>query len=244
MNHGGRQINQAERVLPELGASTLRCSRFVLLALLLLVCGAAALAIDCPLSKWCLNCRWPEYVERVLQIGESFGSGIGAVMLILVAFQLAPERRRMIPRVVAITFGAGVAADLLKLLVVRVRPHHFDFAGGVWQTFGEWLPVGSGGSGHQSLPSGHTAVAVGLAIALVWFSRRGFWLFFGLAALAACQRVASGAHYLSDVLFAAALASSVAFVCLVPGRLSAWFERRESPGLNRFLAHDGSGDGG
>jgi len=234
MDDGDSQINQAERLPPgQVGAALsqalpVRRSWFPFLPVLFLVGGIVAMAVDCPLAKWCLDCRWPAFVGELLQIGESFGSGLGAALVILAAFQLAPNRRWAIPRVITITFGSGIAAVLVKLLVVRVRPHHFDFVGGVWQTFGEWLPIGSGGSGNQSFPSGHTAVAVALAIALVWLYPRGFWWFLGLAVLAACQRVASGAHYLSDVLFGAAVGSTVALACLCVGPLPARFDQWES----------------
>ncbi|MFM7292258.1 MAG: phosphatase PAP2 family protein, partial [Planctomycetia bacterium] len=45
----------------------------------------------------------------------------------------------------------------------------------------------------------------GLAAALTWKYPRGTWLFVALAAAAAAQRVASSAHYPSDVLFGAAV---------------------------------------
>lgn len=205
-----------------------RRSWLLILPLLFLAGGAAALAVDCPLARWCLDCRWPQWASELFQFGECFGNGLGAALVILATLQLAPDRRRALLRVVAITLGACIAADLLKLLVVRVRPHHFHFAGSVWHTFGEWLPIGSGGSAYQSFPSGHTAVAVGLAIALVWLYPRGFWVFLSLAVLAASQRVASGAHYLSDVLFGATAASMVAVACLSRGPMVAWFDRWES----------------
>jgi membrane-associated phospholipid phosphatase len=227
--HGGEGPIDQGRLLPEVsGKSTLQRSWFSLLPLLFLLCGVAALAIDCPLAKWCLDRRRSDFEKDLLQVGACFGNAIGAALAILAAFDVMPERRRAIPRVVAITLGAGIAADLLKLLVVRIRPHHFDFAGSVWQTFGEWLPLGTRGSSNQSFPSGHTAVVVGLAIAMIWLYPRGLRLFSALAVLAACQRVAAGVHYLSDVFFGAAVGSMVAVVCLSVGRLPAWFSRWES----------------
>ena len=234
MENAERQTSEADRLRSEHIAtagshfSSIRRSWLFLLPVFFLAGGVAALAIDCPLAKWCLDCHWPAFARELFQFGECFGNGLGAALVILAAFQLAPERRRAIPRVAAIALGSGIAADLAKLLVVRIRPHHFNFAGSVWQTFGEWLPIGSGGSGSQSLPSGHTAVAAGLAIGMLWLCRRGFWLFLGLAVLAACQRVASGAHYLSDVLLAATVASTVALACLRVGPLAKWFDRWES----------------
>lgn len=203
-------------------------SWFPWLPVLFFVSGIAALAIDCPLAKWCLNRHWSEYAEELFQFGESFANGLGALAFILAAFQLAPKRRWAIPRVIAIVVGAALAADLVKLLVTRDRPYHFDFSGGVWTTFGQWFSLANVESVHQSLPSGHTATAVGLAIALTWHYPRGWWLFSVLVFLAACQRLQCSAHYLSDVLFAAAVGSAVAVVCLCIGPVPRWFDRWES----------------
>jgi membrane-associated phospholipid phosphatase len=206
------------------------------LPVLFVVSGAAALAVDCPLAQWCLHHHrnWPEYAEELFQFGESFANGLGAAVFILAAFQLAPARRRAIPRVIAIVVAAAIAADLVKLLVMRTRPYGFDFAGGVWATFGQWFSVHVD-SVDQSFPSGHTAVAVALAIALAWHYPRGAWLVAALALLAACQRLQCGAHYLSDVLFSAAVGSAAAVVCLSIGPIARWFDQWESRGKVVFV---------
>ena len=213
-------------------ASTARCSWLPWLPVVFLMCGLMALAIDCTLAQWCLrhHGNWSEYIEELLQFGESFGNGLGAAVFILAAFQLAPKRRRAIPRVIAIVVGAAIAADLVKLLVTRTRPSGFDFAGGVRETFGQWSSLTNMESVNQSFPSGHTAVAVGLALALAWHYPRGAWLFSALAFLAACQRLQCGAHYLSDVLFSAAIGSTTAVVCLSIGPVARWFDQWESRG--------------
>jgi len=178
----------------------------------LLVAAAAALVIDCPLARWCLEGNCPEFLEKLLHICEPFGHGLGVLVIVLAIHQLDPARRGALPRVLACSWGAGLAADLIKMLVVRVRPHHFSFEGGVWTTFGGWLPLTGAGSGGQSFPSAHTATAVGLAVALVWLYPAGGRLFAALAVLVACQRIAGGAHYLSDVLCGAAVGILVARV--------------------------------
>jgi membrane-associated phospholipid phosphatase len=62
----------------------------------------------------------------------------------------------------------------------------------------------------QSFPSGHTATAVGLALALSSLYPGGRRLFALLAVLAASQRVLFDAHFLSDTLVAAGIACFVA----------------------------------
>ena len=112
----------------EVNSASLRRSRLPVQSLLLLACGLAAFSIDCPWAQWCLSHKWPGFASELLQIGECFGNAIGAALVILAAFHLLPTQRRRILRVVAITFGAGITADLVKLLVVRTRPHHFDLS--------------------------------------------------------------------------------------------------------------------
>lgn len=208
---------------------------------LLTLAAAAALAIDVPVA-WKFR-RWndPKLSPTVraylgyFDAFEPFGQGMLGVPLVLIAIhQLDPGRRWAIPRLLACSLLAGAAADLLKMLVVRIRPNDFGFDGPVWATFGQWLPllsVGSEwlnvGSEWQSFPSGHTATAVGLAAGLVWLYPNGRFLFPALAALVGCQRVVSCAHYPSDVLAGAAAGSLVALLFLKVGRLPTWFARWE-----------------
>jgi membrane-associated phospholipid phosphatase len=149
----------------------------------------------------------------------------------LAIYVLDPARRRKLARVLAMSFGAGMVANWLKLLVARVRPHRFDFAGTVQDTFLRWLPLGAGGSARQSFPSGHTATAVGLAIGLAWLYPRGRWLFAGMAVLVASQRVVSGAHYCSDTLVGMAVGWVFAMPFLHNAWLAAQFDKLESRSL-------------
>lgn len=168
-----------------------------------------ALAVDCWLAQWCRQ-SCPDSIRRALQLGELFGHGLGILLVLLIVHQLDPLKRRWLPRALLITWGAGLAADAAKLIVARTRPHHFDFHADVWQTFIGWLPLASSSSGQQSFPSAHTATAVGLAWALGWLYPQGRRLFVFLAVLVATQRLASGAHYLSDALAGAAVGCLVA----------------------------------
>jgi membrane-associated phospholipid phosphatase len=145
----------------------------------------------------------------------------------LFVFQLDPKKRWVIPRLLVLPLGAGLLVDAIKITLVRTRPFAFDFQGDVWNTFGGWFPSHNLGSDYQSFPSGHTATAVALAITLAWIYPRGRWLFVTLAVMVAGQRVFGAAHYLSDVLFSAAVGSAVAIARLyVPwiSRQSDWFE--------------------
>jgi membrane-associated phospholipid phosphatase len=210
----------------------------LILPVLLLAAAAAALRVDCLLAQWCVDKKCPGEFRRLFGIAEPFGNGYGVVAVALAIYLLDPARRRKLGRFLAMSFGAGMAANGLKLLVARWRPHKFDFSGTLQDTFIQWLPMGAGGSARQSFPSAHTATAVGLAIALAWLYPRGRRLFAGLAVLVACQRVASGAHYLSDTL----VGMSVGWVAAMPFLHNAWlaaqFDRLEGRAIR--LRHGAS----
>lgn len=204
--------------------------------LLLAVAGLAALAIDLPLARPAHFHTWPKAITEQLQRFEVFGYGVTAGVILVVVWVLDPRRRSTMPRLALMVFGAGMAANGLKLLLARMRPRDFEFEGDVWSTFGKWLAFGAGGSKFHSFPSAHTAVAVGLAVALSAMYPRGRWLFALFAVLVGCQRVVSGAHYPSDVLWGAAVGWLVAIgvgrASLVP--LGFWHWENATPKQSPF----------
>lgn len=218
---------------PAVAASAVPRRRGWLLAAVLAMAAFAAMPLDCPLAQWCLARNCPRVVREILYLIEPFGNGMGVCVIALVIHQLDIARRRALPRVLACSLGAGLAADVVKLTLARTRPSFFSFEGGVWATFGEWFPLTSAGTAGQSFPSAHTATAVGLAAALVWLYPAGRRLFPAMAVLVACQRIEAGIHYLSDTLFGAALGCLVATAVLNSGRLAGWFDRWERGGAIR-----------
>ena len=197
------------------------------LPLMFILAGFLALAVDCPLGRWCVEKNCPASLENLFSIMEPFGNGLGVAIIGITIFFLDPKRRWALPRILCCAYSAGLAANGLKLLVSRTRPHSFDFHGGVLHTFGDWFPLASAGSIGQSFPSGHTTTAVALAAALVWLYPRGWCLFPVMALLVGCQRIQSGAHFLSDVLWGAALGSLIALAFLKIGRLPQWIDKLE-----------------
>jgi membrane-associated phospholipid phosphatase len=171
--------------------------------------GVLAMPIDLPVANWCLGNHCPAAIKKLLALAEVFGHGFGVVAILLSVAVLDPVRRWTIPRLVICSLGAGLLANVGKLILGRVRPHHFDFTGGVRATFLKWFPWGTGESLQQGFPSSHTATAVGLAIALAWIYPRGRWLFAMFAVLVALQRIESGAHFVSDTLWGAAVGIAV-----------------------------------
>jgi membrane-associated phospholipid phosphatase len=149
---------------------------------------------------------------------------------------LDPGHRQMIPRVLAASLGSGLVANIFKLLLARTRPHHFDLQGETLDSFAGWFPMLGNTSWDQGFPSSHMATAAGLAIVLASIYPRGRWLFPALAALSGFQRVLAEAHFLSDVLWGAAIGCIFASLCIPGGRLSQVFDRLEQ----RLTAGTGS----
>jgi membrane-associated phospholipid phosphatase len=202
--------------------------KFVWPALLVLL-GVAAMRVDLPLAHL-LRSKGLPGLNKPVQLAEVFGHGVGVAAILLTAWIVAPQVRAKLPRVVGAAYLGGLAADVAKLFLARARPHtiHQWTDLRVTDTFHGWFPFFSNGSSWQSFPSSHTAVAVGLAIGLSWLFPRGEWLFAAFAVLAGAQRVVSGNHFLSDVLWGAALGWLCATACMPGGWLSPLFDRLET----------------
>ena len=98
----------------------------------------------------------------------------------------------------------GLAAELLKLLVRRLRPDP-ELFGYAFRSFtdGPWSNRGMG------MPSSHTLVAFAGAFALARLFPRARWVFYLLAGGCGLSRVMATAHYLSDTVVAACVAWGV-----------------------------------
>ena len=201
----------------------------------LVAIGGAALAIDLPVAGWCKAHRVPGEVGRLVNLLEITGHSLGAAIALIAVLVLdrtlrlpAPGRfgagERAFARMVAATYLGGLLADAIKVSIERVRPRAADLAG-----VASWLGTFGDGSlavdrphlnDLMSFPSGHSAVAAGLAAALAWRYPHGWILFAMLAAATAAQRVVTSAHYPSDVACGAAVGLVGAACCLGGPRLT------------------------
>lgn len=205
------------------------------LAAALAIIGCVALFVDLPVAGWFRTHRLPGDLARLVDFSEVFAHGLGAAVVLGVTVsldmrlrklgQVAAARRDVI-RLFLAAYAGGLVVDVIKALVVRVRPRSCDFAAmhSALDTFGaaaagmvSGIPAEGGlrkSVELMSFPSGHAAVAAGLATALAWKYPHGRWIFGALAACAAFQRVASSAHFPSDVAWGAAIGVAAAAVCL------------------------------
>jgi membrane-associated phospholipid phosphatase len=129
----------------------------------------------------------------------------GIVALALILHDRAPGGLPTLPRASRrglLLFGSaalgGIIAELLKIVLRRERPGLTDGA----HVFRPWSehPFSNAQLG---LPSSEVAVAFAAATALARLFPEGWLLWYGLAVGCAFTRVASGAHFMSDVLLAA-----------------------------------------
>ena len=208
-----------------------------LLAAIFAIFSGVALAIDLPVTRLVDQYSLPGDLRKLVALAEVFAHGIGVACILLTVYVLDWRHRRRVLRIASCAFGAGMLANLGKFSIARYRPRVLDdevLWGSVWDTFCGWFPILTGtpsqvqhSSDIQSFPSGHTAVAVGLAIGLSRCYPHGRWLFVLFAVLAAMQRLESSAHFPSDTFAGAALACLCCGVCFDPRLLGKWFDRFE-----------------
>ena len=212
-------------------------NRTYLLAAGLALAALLAFAVDLPLARFAATRSLPRELSKLFALSEVFSHGSGVLLVVITVAVLDRLSWPKLPRLLTTAYGAGILANIVKVMVARTRPNatDLDLQGSVLDTFHGWLPALWSADGtaawnrsFQSFPSGHTATAVGLAIGLTWMYPRGRWLFLVLACLAACQRMDSGAHYLSDTLAAAALACLWAGLCVDRRAIGRLFDKRES----------------
>jgi membrane-associated phospholipid phosphatase len=199
----------------------------VWLPLVLAIIGWAVLPFDLSVARWCLERHCPDPLSKWLSLCEVFAHGLGVAAILASIAVLDPIRRINLPRLAVASLGAGLAANACKLVLARVRPHSFSFLGDVTDTFSQWFPWAGAGSELQGFPSAHMATAAGLAMGLAWLYPRGRMMFLVLAISAGGQRVVSGDHFLSDVIWGAAAGAFCAIGVLDGGLLAPWFDRLE-----------------
>ncbi len=174
---------------------------------------------DTDLSKRLAGMKLPGDINKAIQISEVFAHGPSVLAILATVWWIDIERRRTIVFAGGITLISSLAANSLKYVFSRVRPHSGDTVDGP----ASWLPLFHGSfwdSTQRSFPSGHSATAVALAIGLSIVYPRGKFFFATFAMLACLQRIVSQAHYPSDVLAGIAIALLCCSICMIWNRRS------------------------
>lgn len=153
---------------------------------------AADFSVDAALS----HDHTPALTAVSLLVNEVFSPAVGVVMIAAICLFLLLVRRSPVNAVATglVAAGSWVSSELFKLVVARHRP---DSAA----LFDPLTPE----PGTDSFPSGHTALAVALVIALFLLARGTRWqwpvlvLGAAVAVTVALSRVYLGVHYPTDV---------------------------------------------
>lgn len=216
--------------------TTIRQWRLPLLTVLFLLGGIALIPSDSWLSQHLVENAWPRgtsELRKLIHLAEVFASGIGVLAILITAAFLDQRGWRILPRLALLALGSGLLADIVKLFVARARPRIYDLSQSASDSFGVWLPTllpnpeSQLGSDWQSMPSAHTATAMGLAIGLSRLYPQARNWFFILLLLAGMQRILVAAHYPSDVMVGAAVGLFFAAACQQMGKFSTWLDRIE-----------------
>lgn len=220
------------------GAGHLR-TRLLLLAAVGGCAGGLAFLVDLPVARLFRGGFLPGDLRRLLDFPEVAAHGLGVACLIIGVAALDPSLWRKatgpwwlpsatLVRFLGATYAGGVLVNMLKAVIIRVRPRAIDLASvdSAFDTFGQAAATAAGATGSDlmSFPSGHSAVAAGFATALACRYPHAAWFFAVVGLGAMLQRLVSSAHYPSDVLCGAALGLLGAALCLegrICGRLTS-----------------------
>jgi len=189
---------------------------------------SAELAVDQGFSRNHI----PVLTGLALALNLLFGPVAGALMVLATSLYLVLIRRSP-PKAVlfALTVGSGwLTCQLFKVVIGRIRPDPDLLLDPLVPE-----PVSN------SFPSGHTSLAVALALAAYFLSRGSraekpvLWIGTGLAVIVAWSRVYIGAHYPLDVVasFPATLAAVVLMAGLWNRYAPSVFARLQSTSSSR-----------
>ena len=98
---------------------------------------------------------------------------------------------------------AGILCNIIKYIFGVARPKYFFFEGFERVDFFNALHKAN------SFPSGHTQAAFTLAVLLIIYVNKYYWIIFTIAALMGISRIFMSMHFPSDILFGAYLGSLV-----------------------------------
>lgn len=199
-------------------------------ALLLIIGAILALPFDLVAAQFFMSDPFPGELRSLIHKAEFFGHAYGIMGIVFTIYLLCEHQRKNIPQLLATAFMAGVACDVFKILIHRVRPVDFSFAPGEASFLGlSFLHAESWGqlfaSEYHSFPSAHTATAVAFAMALGTMFPRGAKWFLVLAGICAISRFDGGAHYVSDT-FVGGLVGYTCGYWMLSKPVTAWFRRQ------------------
>lgn len=166
-----------------------------------------AIAFDISLAALTYKYPLPRVILRSLEIDAYFVSnGYGVLLVLFGLLLLRRVNLRQAAYLTTASLGAGILADAVKICVCRSRPNVVSLSTASFaSTFHGLFPLLTAGSHGQSFPSGHAAVAAGLATSLSITYPRWRSIVVPLGVAAAISRVALHVHFPTDVLVGATI---------------------------------------
>ncbi|MEO5719130.1 MAG: phosphatase PAP2 family protein [Chthoniobacterales bacterium] len=182
--------------------------KWFFLILLALLAIAAAFYFDGAAHAW-ITAHPDRTLKKVMRAISRYGDWpehvIAGLLMIAIAYFRGSKRWVQIGLTMIIACAlAGLAARGLKIATGRARPS-------VKQELGWKGP--SFNSKHNSFPSGHTAATTAFFGVLLIANRRVGLCLLPIPLLIAASRLYVAAHYLSDVVCAAAVGALFAWLC-------------------------------
>jgi membrane-associated phospholipid phosphatase len=188
-----------------------------------LVLGAVAVLLllpyDAVITRLATSVRLGGDIRRELEAAQQYGQFFSSVLVATVIWLQDPSRRRRLADWAAAFVLTALAATALKMLVGRPRPLLEDpavFLGplrpydlpevGLRHAWEVWGDISSK---LWSMPSSHTAQMAVMALFLATVYPRLRYLGFAVLAVVGVARVATGAHYLTDVIAGGAIGLAI-----------------------------------
>lgn len=210
-----------------------RLSAILWFAGMLLLSVPMVTLIDIPIARWFASEPLPRDFRNGLELMRIFSHGSGVFLVLLGIFLMAPQSRWHLPRLATMAIGAGAIATLAKMFVLRPRPTglNLDVAtiDSAWLWAFDWTlsQVATFDASTRAFPSGNMATAMALTVGLWFVVPRGRILFVMICLGTVLQRMASMAHFPSDILGGAAFGLIWAYVCLHPTLLGNLFDKMQ-----------------
>ncbi|QDT04087.1 PAP2 superfamily protein [Rubripirellula lacrimiformis] len=208
-----------------------------------------ATLVDVSISRWFSHDPLPKEIAEVLDLSSYYAHGAGVFLILLGVIVLAPQRRWYVPRLATLAMGSGAVATLTKMFVLRMRPNSlnldaagFDYAW-VWSFDWKLDHIANFDASMRAFPSASLATATALTAGLWVVLPLGRWLFVMICIGTMLQRLACGAHFVSDLFGSASIGLAWAFVCFHPSLLGSLFDKMEPDRSPRRRRRRYSGDG-
>ncbi len=173
-----------------------------------IVAGLTCIAFDGQVQPLITRIGRIEPIREVAKVWQELGATLGVVLFLLAgAFYLRSDQGKSLAYFVTSVSVAGLAVQILKRIIGRVRP---SVDHDTTRFLGPWGFFQHGFKGpFDSMPSGHTAAAFAMAVALTYRWPQLKWLWYGLAFGVGVSRLLLDAHFLSDVIVGACLGTLV-----------------------------------